>query len=627
MRGTKAVSGAISEVEGFDVRFVADDGESDRRRVDEYPFVKSANKAWTVAKWRATRFEPFYEGFSVAVLNGDGAAVHGKTLLATVRDSYLEYEYDAYEEEMDEDATSASVASALGPEDVETSAPATARDSSRPGVSLAQLESRLWAAANSLRGPVDPADFKSYVFPLLFFKWIDDTWTWEHEQAVADFGDAVTAEEEADYHRFDIPSGCRWADVRNTTSNVGVKLRNTFDALELANPQKLGGIFGDVAWGNKERLPEPSLLNLIDTFDRLTLNPEAVPNDLLGAAYEYLLRQFADESGKKAGEFFTPRAVVRLLVRLLDPQPGETIYDPACGSGGMLVETIGEVREHGGDVRTLRLYGQEVNLTTSAIARMNLYLHDIEDFQILRGDTLRDPKFRKRTGELSQFDVVIANPPFSLKNWGAENWVTDARAFCGVPPKNSADLAWVQHMVASMHPSHGRVGVVMPHGVLFRGGAERTIRQCLIEGDLLDAVVGLPPNLFYSTTIPACLLIFRAWRPAGRKGKVFFVDGSARFVKGKNQNLLGEEDLKAITTANEAGGDSGVAGGVPTRLVDHAEISANDWDLGVGTYLKLAAADLLDVPRVLERLADARAALREAEDRLDRRLKAAGLGL
>jgi type I restriction enzyme M protein len=487
-----------------------------------------------------------------------------------------------------------------------------------------ELEARLWDAANSLRGPVDPGDFKAYVFPLLFFKWISDTWDWEHAQAVADFGDAVSAEEEGDYHRFDIPDRCHWADVRNATSNVGVRLRNTLDALELANATKLAGIFGDVAWGNKERLPEPSLLNLIDTFDRLTLNPEAVPNDLLGAAYEYLLRQFADESGKKAGEFFTPRAVVRLLVKLLDPQPGETIYDPACGSGGMLVETIGEVREHGGDVRTLRLYGQEVNLTTSAIARMNLYLHDIEDFQILRGDTLREPKFRGKGGELSRYDVVIANPPFSLKNWGAEHWVTDTRAFCGVPPKNSADLAWVQHMVSSMRSETGRVGVVMPHGVLFRGGAEGTIRRCLIEDDRLDAVIGLPPNLFYSTSIPACLLIFRASESEERRGKVLFVDGAARFSKGRNQNQMTDDDITAIAAGYHSGEDPDGEGGVQVRLVDHAEIKENSWDLSLGRYVKTATAEGIDVPTALAQLAEAQAALRSAEARLTERLKAAG---
>ena len=491
-------------------------------------------------------------------------------------------------------------------------------------VSQRELEGRLWEAANSLRGPVDPADFKAYVFPLLFFKWISDTWDWEHAQAVSDFGPEVTPEEEADYHRFDIPDGCHWSDLRTTTSNVGVKLRNILDALELANPSKLAGIFGDVAWGNKERLPEPSLINLVDTFDRLTLNPEAVPHDLLGAAYEYLLRQFADESGKKAGEFFTPRAVVRLLVKLLDPQPGETIHDPACGSGGMLVETIGEVRDHGGDVRTLRLCGQEVNLTTSAIARMNLYLHDIEDFRILRGDTLRDPKFRDRHGALSQFDVVIANPPFSLKNWGAEQWVADPRAFCGVPPKNSADLAWVQHMVASMKPVTGRVGVVMPHGVLFRGGTEGAIRQCLIESDQLDSVIGLPENLFYSTSIPACLLIFRASKTVQRRGKLLFVDGSARFTKGRNQNQMSDDDVAAIAAAYHSAQSARGEGGIHVRVVDHAEIKENGWDLNLGRYVKAAAASEIDVAAALLRLNEAQDALREAEVRLAERLKAAG---
>src|SRR6266699_869520 len=236
--------------------------------------------------------------------------------------------------------------------------------SARRGQALTQqeLESRLWAAANSLRGPVDPADFKSYVFPLLFFKWVSDTWDLDHAAAVADFGEDLDDEVEADYHRFAVPDGCHWADLQKVSTNVGVALQNILDRLAEANPETLAGIFGDVAWANKDRLPETSLLNLIDSFDRLTLNRNEVPNDMLGAAYEYLLRQFADESGKKAGEFFTPRAVVRLLMRILSPQPGESVYDPACGSGGMLVETINEIREAGLDTRTLRLYGQEVNL-------------------------------------------------------------------------------------------------------------------------------------------------------------------------------------------------------------------------------------------------------------------------
>jgi type I restriction enzyme M protein len=317
--------------------------------------------------------------------------------------------------------------------------------------------------------------------------------------------------------------------------------------------------------------------------------------------------------------------VVRLLVRILDPQPGEEVYDPACGSGGMLVETINEIREAGGDTRTLRLYGQEVNLTTAAIARMNLFLHDLEDFRIVRGDTLRDPRFLERSG-IRKFDVVVANPPFSLKNWGAETWAGDAygRAFCGVPPANTADLAWVQHMVASMNPQTGRVGVVMPHGVLFRGGAEKAIRQCLIEQDRLEAVVGLPPNLFYSTTIPACLLIFKAQKPLGRSGGVLFIDGSTRFTKGKNQNEMLSADIASIVSAHAAGGPS--EGGVDALWVAHSEIEENAWDLNIGRYLTTAPAETISVDDALSQLRDALATFHEAERDLGARLKAAGYG-
>jgi type I restriction enzyme M protein len=462
------------------------------------------------------------------------------------------------------------------------------------------------------------------VFPLLFYKWISDTWDMEHSEAVADFGEGVSPDDEAAYHRFVVPDGCHWSDLQSTTKNVGAKLQRILDRLQQANPDKLAGIFGDVAWGNKERLPEPSLLNLIDTFDALTLNPKAVPNDMLGAAYEYLLKQFADASGRKAGEFFTPRGVVILLVKILDPQPEEAVYDPACGSGGMLVETIHEVREKGGDARTLRLYGQEVNLTTASIARMNLYLHGIEDFQVLRGDTLRDPRFRDSNGAIAKFDMVIANPPFSLKNWGADTWAADPRAVFGLPPASSADLAWVQHMVASMKPETGRVGVVMPHGVLFRGGAEKQIRQGLVQSDLLEAVIGLPPNLFYSTNIPACLLIFRAAKSASRSGAVLFVDGSAQFIKGKNQNHLRVEGIKTIVTAYRSAQAVEGDGRVPARLVEHAEIKEQGWDLNFARYLTASAAQGTDVAAALAELAEAQRQLRQAEQQLAERLKAAG---
>ncbi len=491
-------------------------------------------------------------------------------------------------------------------------------------ISLSELETRLWAAANALRGPVDAADFKTYVFPMLFWKWISDTWTWERAQAVAEYGDNVHPEVEADFHRFVVPDGTHWDQVTTATHNLGAKINTALGKLQQANPETLAGIFGDAAWGNKERLPESALVNLLGAFDGLVLNPDEVSHDMLGQAYEYLLKNFADSSGAKAGEFFTPRQVVKLLVRLLDPQPGESVYDPACGSGGMLVETINTVREHGGDTRTLRLFGQEVNLTTSAIARMNLFLHDIEDFKIVRGDTLRQPGLRNPNGTISQFDVVIANPPFSLKNWGHETWANDPRAFCGVPPASYGDWAWLQHMIASMTEQDGRVGVVMPHGALFRGGQEARIRQCVLNQDLIEAVIGLPVNLFYSTTIPVALLIFRKTKLAERQGKVLFVDASARFQALRNQNTMSDKDLETIRVAYADGEDTDGESGLNLRLVDLAEIADNGYDLNIGRYITTEAEAEVDVEAALAAYRDARAELRAAEDVLDLKLKAAG---
>jgi type I restriction enzyme M protein len=343
---------------------------------------------------------------------------------------------------------------------------------------------------------------------------------------------------------------------------------------------------------------------------------------MLGAAYEYLLRQFADESGRKAGEFFTPRPVVHLLVSLLAPQPGETVYDPACGSGGMLVETSNIVQAAGGDTRTLRLYGQEVNATTSAIARMNLFLHDLEDFEIRRDDTLRTPRHLDREGSLQTFDIVIANPPFSMRDWGADSWASDPfqRGFCGTPPAANADFAWVQHMIASMNET-GRVGVVMPNGALFRGGAEKTIRRCLIDADLLEAVISLPGNLFYSTTIPACILLFRADKPTTSRGTVVLVDGSDRYDKGRNQNTMTADDLDAVLSATNK---RSTTGDVAVRVVSLADIESAGWDLSVGRYLSGAAPDRIDVNAALIAYRTASGDLHNAEDALSQRLRAAG---
>ena len=319
---------------------------------------------------------------------------------------------------------------------------------------------------------------------------------------------------------------------------------------------------------------------------------------------------------------------MHLLVKILDPQPGESVIDPACGSGGMLVETVNAVRAAGGDPRTLKLNGQEVNLTTSAIAKMNLYLHGLHDFSIRRGDTFREPRF-VAGGRLDQFDVVIANPPFSLQNWGAAQWSNDpwGRAFCGVPPAKNGDFAWIQHMVATMKDDTGRVGVVMPHGVLFRGGKEGTIRQCLLEKDLIEAVIGLPTNLFYSTSIPVCLLILRKAKPAQRQGKVLFVDASAKFRPGKNQNTMDEKDIEAVHAAYAHGADiDGEDHGLHLRLVEMDEITDNGFDLNIGRYIKTEAAAEVNVEAALAAYQDARAKLRAAERVLDEKLKAAGFG-
>ncbi|UUZ60570.1 type I restriction-modification system subunit M [Nocardioides sp. B-3] len=476
---------------------------------------------------------------------------------------------------------------------------------------------------------MDPADFKTYVFPMLFWKWLSDTWLHEHAEAVEEYGDDLTAEVEAEFHDFILPDGTRWDDVTNdTTGNLGANIQKALTRIEQANPTYLSGIFGDAARANKERLPEPALVGVINKFNEITLNPTTVTTDLLGRGYEYLLKNFADESGKKAGEFFTPRAVVNLLVNILEPEPGESLYDPTSGSGGMLVTAINHLRANGKDARTLRVFGQEVNLTTASIAKMNLFLHDPETFDIKRGDTLRDPKFRNPDGTLTQFDTVPANPPFSLSGWGAEKWPADPRAFCGVPPATKGDYAFVQHMITSMKPVTGRVGVVMPHGVLFRGGEEGRIRQCPVEKDLLEAVIGLPPNLFYSTSIPACLLIFRAEgsKRAERKNHVLFVDGSARFAKGRNMNSMSDDDITVLTEAYKTGDDpDGPDFGANVRLVPFDEIKTNGFDLNIGRYIKVAAEEQADLGTLIVAYQEAKTVRVAAEAHMNAVLTAAGI--
>jgi type I restriction enzyme M protein len=490
---------------------------------------------------------------------------------------------------------------------------------------LGQLESHLWEAANILRGPVDAADFKSYVFPLLFFKRISDVQDEEYAAALAESdGDQEYAVFPQNY-RFQVPEGCHWDDVRVVTTNVGQALQKAMRGIEKANPETLYGIFGDAGWTNKERLPDSLLRDLLEHFSRINLGNNAIETDILGQAYEYLIKKFADLTNKKAGEFYTPRPVVRLMVKILDPRERESIYDPACGTGGMLLEAINHVRACQGDDRTLwgKLFAQEKNLTTSSIARMNLFLHGASDFQVVRGDTLRQPAFFSGDN-LATFDCVIANPPFSLKKWGDEVWTSDpyGRNFVGMPPAKNGDYAWVQHMIKSMAPGTGRMAVVLPHGALFRAGREGEIRKKILNMDLLDAVIGLGPNIFYGTGLAACILVFRHKKAAARKKKVMIVDASREFEIGRAQNELLPEHVDRIYGWYRAYKDAdGVA-----RVVTLDEIAANDHNLNIPRYI--APKDVrkvLTVEVAMRRLRETAGAAFEAEDKLIEILEREGL--
>jgi type I restriction enzyme M protein len=473
-------------------------------------------------------------------------------------------------------------------------------------ITLSQLEQYLSKAAWILKGPVDGSDFKIYIFPLLFFKRISDVYDEEFQSALKESEGDEEYASLPEFHRFVIPKECHWNDVRETTTNVGLAIEKALRGIEQANQEFLYGIFGDAQWSNKNKLSDRLLIDLVEHFSQYNLSNSMVDPDMLGQAYEYLIKHFADLTNKKAGEFYTPRSVVHLLGLILDPHEGETIYDPACGTGGMLLECVGHLKENNEDYRTLKLFGQEKNLTSSSIARMNMFLHGIEDFSIMRGDTLRNPAFFEADG-LKTFDCVIANPPFSLQDWGEENWVNDpyGRNIAGVPPKSNGDMAWVQHMIKSMN-STGRMTVVLPHGALFRKNAEGKIRKALIEQDLLEAVIGLGANIFYGTQLAACVLIFRQNKETAKKKKVLFIDGSDQVRVGRAQNYLEENHVKQIydwITAFE-----NVENYV--KVVSYDEIAENDYNLNIPLYVEKIIED--NLPSVEVALADLKIAWNES---------------
>jgi type I restriction enzyme M protein len=483
-------------------------------------------------------------------------------------------------------------------------------------VTLSKLESHLWESANILRGPVDAADFKTYIFPLLFFKRISDVFDEEVQAALHESGGDQEYARFPENHRFQISESCHWSDVREKTTDVGFALQKAMREIEKANPSTLYGIFGDAQWTNKERLSDPLLRDLIEHFSRLPLGNSNVTSDILGQAYEYLIKKFADATNKKAGEFYTPRTVIRLMIEILDPRSGETIYDPACGTGGMLLGSVQHVKETGNNIKMLwgKLYGQEKNLITSSIARMNLFLHGIEDFQIVRGDTLRQPAYF-HGDNLATFDCVIANPPFSLKQWGRKLWEKDpfGRNFAGLPSESNGDFAWLQHMIKSMDPRTGRMAVVLPHGALFRSGTEGKMRRKILEMDILEAVIGLGPNLFYGTGLAASILVFRNKKPIERKNQILVIDASEQYQKGRAQNTFEENHRSQVYQwYSDFKNVDGAA-----KIVSLSEIAENDWNLNIPRYVEpIIEEETITVEEALENLKMAMDEAFASEDRL-----------
>lgn len=444
-----------------------------------------------------------------------------------------------------------------------------------------ELESYLWGAAVLLRGLIDAGDYKQFIFPLLFFKRISDVWDEEYQAALKESGGDLSYAEFAENHRFQIPDGAHWKDVRQVPKNVGMAIQSALRQIESANPDMLAGIFGDAPWTNRERLPDETLKNLIEHFSTQMLSVANVPEDELGNAYEFLIKKFADDSGHTAAEFYTNRTVVHLMTQLLAPQAGESIYDPTCGTGGMLISALAEVKRSGGEYRTLKLYGQERNLITSGIARMNLFLHGVEDFQIIRGDTLADPKHIEGD-RLRKFDVILANPPYSIKQWDREAWGQDkwGRNFLGTPPQGRADYAFQQHILASLS-DRGRCAILWPHGVLFRN-EEQAMRAKMIEQDWVEAVIGLGPNLFYNSPMESCVMVCNRRKTAERKGKVLFIDALNEVTRERAQSFLKPEHqqriLEAFRTFAPIEGFAAVA--------TLAQIAGNGANLSIPLYVK-----------------------------------------
>lgn len=488
-------------------------------------------------------------------------------------------------------------------------------------LTLEALSSHLWESANILRGSIDASDYKNYIFGLLFLKRLSDVFDEEAEKLLKEGKNKKIALEDPDEHEFFVSPKAHWNHLTGLTHNLGDAINKANDLLEEHN-RVLEGVLSATDFNDKDRLPDSTLTKLIVHFSKIRLrNGDLAEPDMLGRAYEYLIAQFADDAGKKGGEFYTPKEVVTLLVEILDPQEGMYVCDPACGSGGMLVQTVYHLKSLRQNTKDIVLHGQERNIGTWAICKMNMLLHGISGARIEKGDTIREPKLSQK-GKLIEYDTVIANPPFSLKNWGVESAESDSfgRFKYGIPPQSYGDFAFVQHMIATLKPT-GRAGIVLPHGVLFRGGAEGKIRQGILEEDMVEAVIGLPSNLFYGASIPACLLILNKKKPAQRKGKVFFLYGAKDFLQLKNQNKLRSEDIEKIVKAYRSYETTDKY----CRPVTLDEIRRNDYNLNIPRYINITEEEvIIDVQQTINELAKLKKERTQAEEKVNGYLKELG---